>query len=450
MSQSAVTASEKIAAFVCGFDAARVDPEAEHCSRRALLDTLAVAVAGRNEPVSRLIVEFVQSRRSDRVAHVWSTPHVVDEEAAALANGTIAHAIDYDDVTVPLHGHPSVGIFPAVVALAEARGRTLDEVAASYVVGFQVSCLVAENIVWDHYAKGWHATATIGMLGSTAACAHLLGLTATQTVNALGIAVSHISGTLENFGTMSKALQAGQCAAVGLRSGVLAALGFTASRTAMDGKQGFTALYADSGDIHASLDKLAGGPLAILEGGIDVKKYPMCYAAHRALDGLLDLRKEHGLTLDAVDRVNVVGSNRAFIPLIYSRPRNGLEGKFSMQYGVAAALLDGEVRLTSFDDACVMRPRIQDFLPRVSAREVEGASTPRWTEVEVILKDGRHLLKRVDRLRGSAKFPLTDSELLDKVSDCLKFGGVKVSAADIGDLVLNSRNLPLLELFRRF
>jgi len=450
MPQSTATASEKIAAFVCGFDATRISPEAEHVSRRALLDTLAVAVAGRNEPVSRLIVEFVRPRRSDRGAHVWSTPHVVDEEAAALANGTIAHAIDYDDVTVRLHGHPSVGIFPALVALAEARGRTLDEVAASYIVGFQVSCGVAEPIVWDHYAKGWHATATIGMLGSAAACAHLLGLTESETANALGIAVSHISGTLENFGTMSKALQAGQCAAVGLRCGVLAALGFNASRTAMDGKQGFTALYADSADIHASLDKLASGPLAIIEGGIDVKKYPMCYAEHRVLDGLLDLRKEHGLTLDAVDRVNVLASNRAFIPLIYSRPRTGLEGKFSMQYAVAAALLDGEVRLASFDDAAVVRPFIQEFLPRVSASEADGPSTPRWAEVEVVLKDGRSLHKRVDQLRGSAKSPLTDSELLDKVRDCLEFGGANVSASEIGDLVLNSKNLPVQELFRRF
>ncbi|MBI2319064.1 MAG: MmgE/PrpD family protein, partial [Betaproteobacteria bacterium] len=136
MSPGTISASEKIAAFVSGFDAARVSAEAEHCSRRAFLDTLAVAVAGRNEPVSRLIVEFVRSRRSDRAAHVWSTRHVVDEEAAALANGTIAHAIDYDDVTVPLHGHPSVAIFPALAALAEARGRPLDEVAVSYIVGF--------------------------------------------------------------------------------------------------------------------------------------------------------------------------------------------------------------------------------------------------------------------------------------------------------------------------
>ncbi|MBI2315760.1 MAG: MmgE/PrpD family protein, partial [Betaproteobacteria bacterium] len=338
----------------------------------------------------------------------------------------------------------------ALAALAEARGRTLDEVAVSYIVGFEVSCRVAETIVWDHYAKGWHATATIGMLGSTAACAHLLGLTASQTTNALGIAVSHVSGTLENFGTMSKALQAGQCAAVGLRSGVLAALGFTASRTAIDGKQGFTALYADFRDIGASLDKLASGPRAILEDGIDIKKYPSCYAAHRALDGLLDLRKEHGLTIEAVDRVNVRASNRAFLPLIYSRPRTGLEAKFSMQYAVAAALLDGEVRLSSFDDAAVMRARIQDFLPRVSASEAEGPSTPRWTEVEVVLKDGRRLHRRVDRLRGSAKSPLSDAELLEKVGDCLAFGGAKVSAAEIGDLVLNSRNLPLPELFRRF
>lgn len=444
------TASERIAKFVCAFDVARVTPEAEHAARRALLDTLGVAFAAKNEPVSRLIVDFVQSRRSDRMAHIWSTPLVVEEEAAALANGTIAHALDYDDVTVPLRGHPSVGIFPALLALGEARGRTLNDVVTSYIVGFQVTCSIADAIVWDHYSKGWHATATIGMFGAAAASAHLLGLTEAQTTNALGIAVSHISGTIENFGSMSKPLQAGQCAAVGLRCAVLAALGFTASRTAMDGKQGFTALYADAQDLQAALERLQSGPLAILESGIEVKKYPMCYAVHRALDGLLELRKEHGLTLAAVDHVNVVASNRALVALVHSRPRSGLQGKFSMQYAVAAALLDGAVRLATFDDAAVMRPAIQDFLPRVSVREAEGPTMPRWTELEVVLKDGRRLHQRIDRLKGSAKFPLTDAELLDKVSDCLAFGGAKIAASEIGDLVLHSENLPLAELLRRF
>ena len=384
------------------------------------------------------------------MAHVWGTNHVVEEEAAALANGTIAHALDYDDVTPPLHGHPSVGIFPALVALGEARGRSIDEVVSSYIVGFEVSCAIGEAIVWDHYAKGWHATATIGMIGAAAASAHFLRLTEAQTAHALGLAVSHVAGTLENFGTMAKPLQAGQCAAVGLRCAVLAAMGFTAANTALDGKQGFTALYADGRDIHAALDQLGKGQLAIVEAGIDVKKYPMCYAAHRALDGILDLRREHGLTLASVQRIDVLGTHRAFIPLIHSRPRCGVEAKFSMEYGLAAALADGAIRLSSFEDARVMRPEIQEFLPSVRVREAEGASMPRWSELEVLLKDGSRLSKHVDQLRGSAQLPLTDDALIEKAADCFEFGGNEANASEIGELVLHSRGATLADLFNKF
>jgi len=447
MAERTASASEKVGHFVSTFDASRVPAEGMHVARRALLDTIAVALAARDDAATRLIVEYVKSKRSDRMAHVWSTSHLVDEEAAALANGAIAHALDYDDVTKPLRGHPSVAIFPALVALAEARGRTVDDVVGSYVVGFEVVCRIAEPIVWEHYARGWHSTATIGMLGAAAASAHLLRLTGPQAVNALGIAVSHVAGTTENLGTMSKPLQAGHCASVGVRAACLAQLGFTASRTALDGKHGFTALYAPGHDLHASLEGLGEAALAIVTKGVDVKKYPMCYAAHRAIDGMLQLRTEHDLSLDAVERVNIVASNGALAPLIHDYASNGLEGKFSMHYAMAAALRDGRVGFDAFEDAAVTRPEVQAFMRRVTTNMVEGPSTPRWTQIEALLKNGGRLAKRVELLRGSSESPLSDSELLEKVHDCFRYGGVKVSSDHIADLILTKRKVPVAQLF---
>ncbi|HEY4066406.1 MAG TPA: MmgE/PrpD family protein, partial [Burkholderiaceae bacterium] len=267
---ASLSASEKSARFIVGFDPARLNAPARHVIARALYDTLVSGIAGANEPPTTKMLAYARVHGAGQGATLWSGGRAGGEklalEHAALVNGTMAHALDYDDVTSPLRGHASVAMLPALVALGEQRGSTLRALVDAYAVGFEVAIKLARAIVDDQYAKGWHSTASIASFGATAACAHLLGLDQQATTHAIGIAVSQISGTRQNFGTMSKSFQAGLASVVGLRSALLAQAGFDASRVALDGEHGYTVLYADGQDIHAQLDTLETldkGPLEI-------------------------------------------------------------------------------------------------------------------------------------------------------------------------------------------
>lgn len=423
------TASESIASFVTSFPRSALSSSQLHLVTRALFDTLVCALAGAREPASTIALQYATGQSAVACGTVWATGETLPIELAALVNGTMGHALDYDDVSSPLRGHPSVAMFPALLALGESIDALGQDILDAYVVGFEVCLRLARAMVDDHYAKGWHSTSSIASLGAVAACARLLKLTQQQCINALGIAVSQIAGSRQNFGTMAKPFQAGQANALALRAIGLARLGFDASAEALDGAQGYSALYADGADLSGQLNQLGTLPLELETSGIEVKKYPLCYATHRTLDGLMDLLGEFPtLSLADIDCVEVTTNYRATVPLIYASPQTGLEGKFSMQYAVAAALLDRKVGLTSFEDSAVQRPEVQAFLSRVTVREGAAPMFPRWASLRIVLRNGQVLTKRIDQLRGSKELPLSDSELIAKGVDCCAYGRPSVDA----------------------
>ena len=421
-----MNSSERIAAFSCAYRPQDMGERLLQACVRSLLDTYSVAVAGANEPASLAARRYARAEAGLDLhlgAHLWGgAEEAVSLESAALCNGIAAHVLDYDDVTPMFRGHASVALWPALSALAEAMDIDSARLASAYVVGFEVLCGLARGMAIEQYARGWHTTASIGILGCTAGCAHLLGLDPQQTVNALGLAVAQAGGVRENVGTQAKSFQAGQCNAAALRAALLAREGFEASADAIDGEFGYLGLYG-AGTAAALPGELGNAPLELERSGLDVKKYPMCYATHRALDGLLAIKHGHGIDAAQVRAVHVRASAGALVPLVHPCPRTGLEGKFSMQYAVAAALLDGAVRLASFTDAAVCRPEAADLMARTSVAEADGDMFPKWAEVEIVLRDGRSLAQRVERLGGSQQAPLTDADLREKIADCLQWAG---------------------------
>ncbi|MGB3289349.1 MAG: MmgE/PrpD family protein [Burkholderiaceae bacterium] len=420
-----MNALEKISSFSADFDPGRVSERMRRGCAVTLLDTYAVAVAGVNEPAFVAARKYVSALDAQALyaATLWGESTVCPAEFAALVNGIAAHVLDYDDVVGVLRGHPSVVLWPALAALAEAEDAGTDRLASAYVVGFEVMMKLARAYAMPHYAAGWHTTASIGIIGATAACAHLLELDAVQAGHAIGLAVAQAGGVRQNVGTQAKSFQAGQANAAAVRSVLLARAGFESSPEALDGQFGYFVLYAQDREAGAMLDELGTLPLEFERCGVDIKKYPMCYATHRALDAVLDLLREREIRFSDVASVDIRASYAALVPLIHPFPRKGLEGKFSMQYGIAAALLDGGVRLGSFTDAAVQRADIAALMPRINVAEAQGPATPRWAEVTVRMKDGSSHVQRTEALRGSSVAPLSDAELIEKVQDCLDWAG---------------------------
>lgn len=429
------TAAQAIAAFSQRLRSCDIPAPLLRLAGRTLVDTVAVGIAGAQAPASLAALRYLD--RLGRVstgngATLWGHAGVWPAESAALFNGIAAHVLDYDDVTTPLSGHPSVAMWPALLALGEVEEVPGARLLSAYVLGFEVICRLAKAMNPGHYQRGWHATASIGTIAATAACSHLLALDEEQTLNAIGIAVAEAAGTRANFGSDAKSFQAGQCNASAVRATLLAREGFTASPQALDAPIGYAGLYGNGAELAAYFRDLGTVSLELETSGIEVKKYPLCYGTHRTLDGLLDMRQEHRIRFEDVTAVHVHTSPGQLTPLIHHRPTTGLQAKFSMQYAVGAALHDGSVALASFSDEAVQRKALQEFLPLVHATSAAGESAhPRWSEIDVRLRDGSSIKRRVTTLRGSAQLPLSAAQLHTKVADCLFAGESAVNAASL-------------------
>ncbi|MBI2914175.1 MAG: MmgE/PrpD family protein [Chloroflexi bacterium] len=413
---------ERLAGFVAETRPEGIPSEARVQARRAVLDTLGVTLAGCAEPGSRIVAEWVREQGGAGESSVLGQGFRAPATEAALANGASGHALDYDDVNMSMRGHPSVPLLPAALAVGEKLGSSGRELVEAFVLGFEVEAKLGRVIGGPHYALGWHATSTFGSVGAAAACARLLKLDAERTQAALGIAASLASGLRQNFGTMTKPLHAGWAARNGVLAASLAGRGFTADAQALDGPNGF--LRAASGGANIDPAKAAeglGDPWEIVSPGIGVKLYPCCYATHRALDAALELQEMRRLDPSTIEKVRAKVSRGTLMPLIRARPESGLQGKFSLEYCLAAALLDGQVVLSSFSDEAVRRPEAQDLLSRVEAAEdKQEAAFPigGFAEISALTRSGEEYTVRVEMPKGDPRRPLTWDELAAKFRDC--------------------------------
>lgn len=433
----------ELAAFVASAPAAWGGDEARSIVHGAWLDTFAVAIAGSAEPVSQRVLRHVENAgRAEVGARPWLSSMRCTFEGAALASATLAHAIDYDDVTPAWRGHPSAVMFPALTSLAAQCGGTLEQVVHAYVIGFEVGAQVGQRLAGRHYETGWHATSTIGVLAATAAGCRLLRLCAGKTVHALGLGVAQAAGVQANFGTDAKPLQAGFAAAAAVRACLLAQGGVTASASSLDGPRGFADLYADPPGPIAAQAPIGAEPSALARFGLEFKAYPICYAAHRAIDAALALRGGHAIDCAAVDAIEIEGTPGAHTPLLARLPANAQEARFSAEFGVACALLNGEVGLRSFGDATTRRDDVRALMARSRVYEVEAARTPRRATVRIRWRDGR----TDERSSQEASSTLDATAAMRKLADCLSSVGVGDRAVALRGLFDASPDRPIADV----
>ena len=409
---------EEIAKFVVS---AAPPPDARARAANAMLDTIGVALAGVNEPASR-IVRTALAPASVGESFAWGTDVRSTAADAALANGTAAHALDYDDMCFVSLAHPSAPLVPAAIGAAHldlAPGR---DVLDAYVVGFEIEARLGRLMNPRHYQRGWHNTSTLGTIGAAAAASRVLEIGPGAAAHAIAIAASEASGLKENFGSMVKPLHAGLAARNGLLAAMLARAGMTGSAHALDGPQGFLhVMDAEREDLAREIADL-GQRWEILDTGITVKLYPSCAGTHPTLDALLDLRSREKLTADDVDRVEIDVDPIVPTILIYDRPTTALEAKFSMPFCGAAAIVFGQVGIDTFDDNRMSDARVLATMSKVTMRvdpEIgKGAPALTQARVRVHLKNGRTVSQDAHGARGYPERPASDAELDAKFLAC--------------------------------
>lgn len=414
------TPDRELAAFVADLSPADVPDGALRAAERAFVDTVGVTLAGAAEGAGATAIEAFDALSAGGSTPVFGTERRLSPADAAFVNATAGHGLDFDDVTWGVW-HPSVPmVAPALIAGGE-RGVGGDRVAAGFVAGFETQVYLASALLPGHYERGWHATATLGTFGTTAAVATVLGLDERATRHALNAAASMPAGLKHNFGSMTKPMHAGHAARAGFTAAVLADRGFTAADGAVGDDRGFCDLYA--GDEGAALEELPrlGRRWAILADGIQVKKFPCCNFTHPAIAAALDLREEHGLSAENVARVRVTASQGAADALHHADPDTGLEAKFSMQYPVAAALAHGRVDLATFDDATVDDPDVQAVRERVTFEvDPDLPYDPFETTVAVETTAGERYERLREKPPGMPDDPLSNAELREKFELCAR------------------------------
>jgi 2-methylcitrate dehydratase PrpD len=410
--------AERLAAFVVG---AMPPSAAREAAARALLDTIGVTLAGAAEPASRIVQQVIAQDGAGPCA-VLGTPLRASASNAALANGTAAHALDYDDMCFVSLAHPSAPLVTAALAAAELAGASGRALLDGYIVGFEIEGRLGRAMNPRHYQRGWHCTSTLGTIGAAAAAARVLGLDASRTGQALAIAASEASGLKENFGTMVKPLHAGLAARNGVLAALLAQAGMTASGAAIDGPQGFLAAFDSEQPSLAAFAADLGVRWEIVDTGITVKLYPSCAGTHPTLDALLDLKRRGGFGADEVEAIDIGVDPIVPTILLYDRPSSGLEGKFSMPFCAAAAVVTGRVGIDTFSASQLEDPMIRAIQARVTMRvdETLDASAPALTQarVTVRLRDGGVLTASANGARGYPERPASDDELATKFISC--------------------------------
>jgi len=421
--------------FVSKLALSNVPAEAQAVAKTGFTDCFGVMIAGAREPVVPLVDRELAGADGSALASLIPSGERRNVEDAALVNGVAAHVLDYDDVT--LDGHPSAVLVPAILAQGEALGSSGSEMLTAYAAGYEVwaELLVREPV--PLHQKGWHPTAVRGTVAAAAACAKLRQLGAQDTSTALAIAGSMAGGLVANFGTHTKCFQVGRAAQSGVIAARLAQAGMTASPDALEHRSGFLTAFSPSGepDLSRSLDA-DKKEWHLVRQGLNVKRYPICYATHRAIDATLELATRHDLKPADVERVRVSTGEMQMLMLRNAQPQTALEAKFSMQFAVASSLVARRVGLSQLRDDFVRSPPIQSLMPRVSttttAQTMDGSAFAPSEKVEITTVGGKILASEpIVFAKGSKQLPLSREELRAKFVDCLGDGfsdGAKTNA----------------------
>lgn len=439
-----------LADFAATLPGAAIPPTARAAAARSLLDTLACAVAGLVEESSRILLELAASEAAAGPCTAIGLPRQVAAREAALVNGGLAHALDFDDTHDLAVLHPGVAVIPAALAMAEALGASGQSLLDAVVVGYDVHIRVALAAQRAPGHTGWHYTSACGVFGAAAAAGRLLGLDADGMARAFGLALPQASGTLqsEHDGTWAKRLQPGLAAAGGTLAAQLAVRGFRGVRDPLEGQFGFYRVYLREFDPAPVLEAL-GHRFEIERTSL--KPFPTCRFTHAPAAALQDLMREHRLQGADLETIEARVTGAAFAEVCEPlgdkiRPKTPVHAQFSLPYTLACVVHHGAVTLADLTEEGIRREAVLALAERVQCVR-DAALEDRWgekigeAEVRVQTRAGRLVASRA-LPPGGPDHPMSDSERMAKARECIAWGAPDLNAAQVTQAIDALRYAP--------
>jgi 2-methylcitrate dehydratase PrpD len=382
-------------------------------------DCVGVLLAGLNEPAVRTIAAGIEKQSDGEAAAFLDFAARTPE--LALLYGAAAHVLDFDDTG--LSGHPSAVLVPAILAEAQETAADGRAMIAAYVAGYEIWAELIGREADQHHSKGWHPTAVFGAVAAAGASAVLRKLDAGRAAHAIGIAASMASGVVANFGSMTKPFQVGHAAQSGLIAARWAERGMTAAADAIEHDLGFLRAISPRGSVDTGRPVALGKTWRIVTTGLNIKLYPICYSAHRALDAMIDLRRLHDFQPGAIEAIEVeLGDGQAAV-LRNHAPQTSLEAKFSIEFAMAAGAIAGHCGNAQLANDFLSRPDVRSLFDKVSTkttseRNADEPTLAPFDRVRVVA-DGRTFESEpVYFPRGHFRNPIGKDVLAAKFKDC--------------------------------
>jgi 2-methylcitrate dehydratase PrpD len=410
MEEKNIDLTRKIARFIVNTETADIPQVAIEHAKVALMDWTAVSIAGKDDPLVAKLVNYADLLGGKEQATVIGYGIKKNVSEVALINGAASHALDFDDTLEIIFGHPTVTLYPALLALAEWKGMTGRDLLSAYLIGLKTSAVIGRCGCIGHYIHGWHSTSTIGHFASAAGCSKLLRLDEQQAVYALGIAGTQASGLKSAFGTMCKPFHAGKASQAGLMSALLAGDGFTSADNILEGTFGFLDVLNWKLDDNAA--EALNGTWEVSD--LAQKYHASCHFTHSPIEGTLAIVEEEGLNIDDIKSIKLYVSALASGAAGKTDPQTGLAGKFSISYCVANALLRGNTGIQAFTDEKVNDPQVKEFMKKIflvknenfklleAAIELEIRNGKIYKKDNDVMKDIPNLEKKREKI--TAKF----------------------------------------------
>ena len=424
-----------LAQFIADTEYDNLPSAVVEAAKTAILDGVANVVAGSVQELADIIGRYVRDAGGSPQSSVVGWGYKTNPPAAAFANGVFGHCLDYEiQGFPPTHGTSSC--LPAALALAELHHVPGSRVITAYVLGWEIQGRLRAASA-PATAPGYHPPGLVGPLGGAAAAAKTVGLDADQTLMALGIAASRTGGLTANTGTMVKSTHPGNAARMGAEAAILAGMGYTASDEVLESPVGYAAaIFGGEFDWDVATGGL-GASWRLVDPGFDIKRFPAQVYMQNAIEAALNLREQNGVDPNDIERVTIRRRGRGHSGPV---PRSGLDGKFSVEYCAAAALLDGHVGIDTFTDARRFSSDMEAMLGRISV-EPEGPESGA-TLATAVLKDGTAVSAECSAFTGSARNPMSREQLLAKARDCFRRG---LSEADTERVLEMLENLESLD-----
>jgi len=384
-------------------------------SKMSMIDWCGVAYAAKEEPVSKIVTKLIDEEQTKGLSRLISNGKEVSAKSAAFVNGTVGHALDYDDTHFLFTGHPTASAFPTALALGEELGSSIDEIMLAYMCGVEISTRLGHILGYSHYNKGFHQTATSGAFGATLVASKLLKLDAKQIENALGIVSTRASGLKSQFGTMGKPFHAGIAASNGIEAAKLSKLGFVSCENGIECNQGFLKTHAWDETLPEAAINGLGKDFLFPE--IKYKFHACCHGLHAFLEALDELKTKNNFNPDSIEKISIQTQPSWLQVCNINSPKTGLEAKFSYRLTAAMSLHGVDTgKLDSYNDEICFDEKIVETRDKV---EVIPNDKMTNTEALIELKDGTEIYKNSHDLNNKIENELLQKKILTKSSSLL-------------------------------